>query len=122
MQRILIVEDDYNVRKFAFTALKLSGYKVYESDNGLHAIEMVKEKNLQIDFLISDVVMPKMGGLQLAEKLKYIFPSIKVLYTSGYTDEYIVQHGELVEGINYMQKPYTVNTLTKKIRIILDNS
>jgi PAS domain S-box-containing protein len=121
-ETILIVEDDYNVRKFAFTALKLSGYKVYESDNGLHAIEMVKEKNLQIDFLISDVVMPKMGGLQLAEKLKNTFPSIKVLYTSGYTDEYIVQHGELVEGINYLQKPYTVNTLTKKIRTILDNS
>lgn len=121
-ETVLIVEDDYNVRKFAFTALKLSGYKVYESDNGLHALEMLKEKNLQIDFLISDVVMPKMGGVQLAEKLKKLFPSIKILYTSGYTDEYIVQQGELVEGINYLQKPYTINTLTKKIRTILDNS
>jgi YesN/AraC family two-component response regulator len=70
---------------------------------------------------MTDVVMPQMGGRELAEKLKLKFPNLKILYTSGYTDDAVMRHGVIEANTNFMQKPYTPEAITNKIRQILDN-
>ncbi len=119
-ETILLVEDDEEVRKLAVQVLVNQGYKVLEAPQGLDAFLICAEHDDPIHLLLTDVVMPKMSGRELAETLISLRPKIKVLYMSGYTDNAIVHHGILGEGMNYLQKPFSVKELSRKVREVLD--
>ena len=119
-ETILIVEDDDVVRKLAVRILSDQGYKVLEAPQGIDAFLICAEHNGPIHLLLTDVVMPKMSGRELAETIISLRPGIKVLYMSGYTDNTIVHHGILMEGMNYIQKPFSVESLARKVREVLD--
>jgi PAS domain S-box-containing protein len=121
-ETVLLVEDDESVRDFAASALLELGYHVYEASNGKNALDLVKEKDLRPHLVITDMIMPEMNGKELVSNLEVIMPNIKVIYTSGYTDNYIVQQGELIEGINFIQKPFSLEKFTRKIRDVLANN
>ncbi|HGY55763.1 MAG TPA: PAS domain S-box protein [Caldithrix abyssi] len=121
-ETILLVEDDENVRSFTISALEMLGYTVLAAANGEQALQIVQKTKKAIDLLIADAVMPRMSGSELAEKLIKHMPSLQVLYTSGYTDNYIVKRGHLVKGVNFIEKPYTGNSLAQKIRSIFDKN
>jgi PAS domain S-box-containing protein len=118
-ETILIVEDDEIVRDLVRTTLHLAGYTVLEAENGDEAIAVCREHSGRIQLLVTDVVMPKMSGLELAETLAADSPSMKVLYISGYTDKAIAHHGVPEEGAAFLQKPFTPQALTTKIREVL---
>lgn len=119
-ETILVVEDEEEVKKVAVRILRNQGYKVLEASQGLDAFLICGEHKGPIHLFLTDVVMPKMGGRELADRIKSIRPEIKVLYMSGYTDNVIVHHGILEEGINYIQKPFTVEDLARKVWEVLN--
>jgi PAS domain S-box-containing protein len=119
-ETILIVEDDGEVRKLAAQILEGQGYKVLKASDGGEALRLFKEKEQPVHLVLSDVVMPGMSGRELARRVMLIHPKIKVLYMSGYTDHAIVHRGFLKEGVDYVQKPFTVDGLARKVREVLD--
>jgi CheY-like chemotaxis protein len=120
-ETILAVEDEEKVRKLAVQILKSQGYTVLEASHGEEAMKVAKEHGGDgIHLLLTDVVMPGMSGSELAKSLGLLLPKMKVLYMSGYTDNAIVHHGVLEEGVNYIQKPFTVDALARKVREVLD--
>jgi PAS domain S-box-containing protein len=119
-ETILLVEDEEMVRKLAVQILKRQGYTVLEGSHGNEAFNICNKHDGPIHLLVTDVVMPKMSGLELAERIASIQPEIKVLYMSGYTDNAITHHGVLEKGMNYIQKPFTVDGLARKVREVLD--
>ena len=119
-ENILLVEDDESVRRFARDALSDLGYHVYEASSGMNALSLVSEINIAIDLIVTDLIMPGMDGRELADELAMVYPDATVIYTSGYADEHIVQSGALEPGIHFIQKPYSVLSLSRKIRDILD--
>ena len=121
-ETILLVEDDDAVRTFALDALTEMGYHVFEAANGKIAYHMIQEKQMVPDLLLTDLVMPEMNGKELSEKLREMMPSLKILLASGYTDNRILKRDELGEGVYYIQKPYSYQSLAAKIREILDES
>jgi two-component system cell cycle sensor histidine kinase/response regulator CckA len=120
-ETILFVEDDKEVRNFVTTALKSLQYKIFEASNGVVALDLINEQKPDIDLLITDVVMPEMGGKELAEKIVKILPGIKILFTSGYTDNHIVRSGRLNKGLNFIQKPFSITEIAKKIRVVIED-
>ncbi|MCJ7774096.1 MAG: response regulator [Desulfobacterales bacterium] len=120
-EKILVVEDDNGARDFTNKVLQKFGYIVYEAENGASALSMVQEKNLRIDMLFTDFIMPEMNGIELAKAIVNILPDIKVLYTSGYADDQIFHNGVLNAGIHFIQKPFSVIALVQKVRYVLDN-
>jgi len=116
---IFVVEDDKDVRNFITEALASLNYNVISATNGKNALVLLKEKNLKPHLLITDIIMPEMNGKELSVKIKELIPDIKVLFTSGYTDNHIVNRGFLEKGINFLGKPYTIENLSQKIRKIL---
>ncbi len=119
-ESILIVEDDDKVKDFARDALKSFGYQVLEAGDGSEALRLLQEKKPKVALLIADMVMPEMGGKEVAERVKEMVPTVKVLFTSGYTDSHIVHKGDLEPGINFIQKPYSIHDLAQKVRTVLD--
>ena len=120
-ESILFVEDDFDVCKFATEALMSLGYSVYKASNGQTALNLIKRKKITFDIIITDLIMPELGGKEFVEKIKKIVPDVKVIYASGYTDNHIVHNGMLEEDVNFIQKPYTVKTLAGQVRKVLDN-
>ena len=116
---ILLAEDEEMVRKLAREVLEMCGYKVLEAANGGAALLICERHQESIDLLITDVIMPEMGGRELATRLSQLRPEMKVLYMSGYTDNAIVHQGVLDEGANFIQKPFSPQTLASKIREVL---
>jgi CheY-like chemotaxis protein len=101
--------------------LKEQGYHLLEAADGLDALKIATEfGQSRIDLLLTDVVMPKIGGKELADKLKTDRPGLKILFASGYTDEAIVRQGILDKSIPFIQKPFSPKTLVKKVREVLD--
>ena len=120
-ETILFVEDNDEVRQFTMRALQQLGYNVFEASNGEEALSILRNGHPRMDLLISDVIMPEMGGKELADKVCVIWPETKILFTSGYTDNHIVQSGKLQAGVNFIHKPYTIESLSAKIREVLDH-
>lgn len=119
-ETILLVEDEELVRNLNREILESYGYKVIEAGNGVEALKICAESEIIIDLLMTDVVMPEMGGSELASKLAITHPQLKVLFTSGYTDDAVVRHGVIDESANFLQKPFSLDALLTKIREILD--
>lgn len=119
-ETILLVEDEPAVRGLAREILEACGYHVIEAADGVDAIEKF-EATHHIDLLMTDVVMPRMGGRELSENILSKCPSAKVLFTSGYTDDAILRHGITDEGTNFLQKPFTFELLSSKVRSLLDS-
>ncbi|MGD9488786.1 MAG: transporter substrate-binding domain-containing protein [Calditrichaceae bacterium] len=120
-ETILVVEDEERVRQVICETLRARGYRVLESPDGDQALLVCKRHKEQIDLLLTDVVMPKMNGKELVEKLQPIRPDIRILYMSGYTDDAIVDQGKLNPDTEFIQKPFTPLALARKIRSVLDN-
>ena len=118
-ETILIVEDEEEVRKLAGKILERQGYRILETSNGNDAILACERYRSPIHLMLADVIMPGMGGSELAKLLEPLYPDIKILYMSGYTDA-IVHHGVLQRGVNYIQKPFTMERLVRKVREVLN--
>jgi len=120
-ETILVVEDEEKVRKLAVQILERQGYRVLEAAHGDDALQLWgQQKNGPIHLMVADVVMPGMSGRELARYLEPLHPEMKVLYMSGYTDNAIVHHGILEKGLDFIQKPFTIEGLINKVREVLD--
>ncbi len=119
-ETVLVVEDAPAVRAVARHVLERQGYTVIEAPGGDAALQLAAAHAGPIHLLLTDVVMPGMSGRQVAERLAIRRPEMRVLYASGYTDDSIVRHGILEEGIAYLQKPFTPESLARKVRAVLD--
>lgn len=119
-ETLLLVEDEDAVRTLTRLTLQQSGYSVLEASNGEEAIRVATNHQAKIHLLVTDVVMPGLGGRVLAERLLSLRPEMKVLYLSGYTDDAVVRHGILHEKVNFLQKPFSPNALAHLVREVLD--
>jgi PAS domain S-box-containing protein len=119
-ETVMIAEDEPMVRKLAHETLEAYGYTVIETESVAEALDIAATYEDEIHLLLTDVIMPGMNGRELYEKLKKRRPDLIVLYMSGYTDNVIVHHGVLDEGVNFLQKPFTIRGLAKKVRSVLD--
>ena len=119
---MLLVEDEDAVRMLTRMVLEEQGYSVLEASDGAEAHAIADRHEGPIHLLLSDVVMPVMGGRQVAEHLLALRPELKVLFHSGYTDDAVVRHGILHEKVHFLQKPYSPAALASKVREVLDLS
>lgn len=119
-ETVLVIEDEETVRRLAVRLLKRQGYKVLEASNGGEAFILCERYSDPIHLILTDVVMPGVSGRELAERLQKIHPEAKVLYMSGYTDNVILHHGILEQGLSFIQKPFTLEALARKVRQMLD--
>jgi CheY-like chemotaxis protein len=120
-ETVLLVEDEDGVRALARHVLQGCGYTVLEARDGAEAMRITGQQRGQIDLLITDVVMPRMGGREVAERLAAIHPAVKVLFLSGYTDDAVVRHGILEAQVAFLQKPFSTAALAAKVREVLDS-
>jgi len=118
-ETLLLVEDETAVRQSASEFLFLNGYTVLEAGNGEDAVRVAKEHDGAIDLMISDVVMPKMGGAKLAELLAGARPDMKVLFVSGYAEKTVLRHGAIDVTTRFLQKPFSLKMLARKVREVL---
>ena len=119
-ETILLVEDEEAVRAVVRTILERHGYHVLEAQSGGDALIVCEHHLGKIDVLLTDVVMPHMSGRELAGRLGPLRPEMKVLYMSGYIDDSVVRHGVLDSSVAFLQKPVTPQTLTQKLRAVID--
>jgi PAS domain S-box-containing protein len=120
-ETILLAEDEASVRNLTAHVLREQGYTVLEAANGSEAMSVARDHATEeIHLLLTDVVMPQMGGKELAERLKTIRPNIKILFTSGYPDSTIIYQGLLDPDVDFIAKPLSPSTLARKVREVLD--
>jgi signal transduction histidine kinase len=121
-ETVLLVEDDASVRQLAGSILEAQGYTVLNASNGQDALRVASDhQGPRIRLVITDVIMPVMNGKVMAEWLKITYPNLKILFTSGYTDDAISQYGVLEAGTAFLAKPYAPATLARKVRAMLDD-
>jgi PAS domain S-box-containing protein len=121
-ETVLLVEDELLVRELASAILRQQGYTVLEAANGEEALHILQQYDeATIDLLITDVVMPQMGGKALAEHANIVYPDLKVLFISGYATDAIAQHGQLDPGRHFLSKPFTRTAFARKVREVLDS-
>ncbi|OYT74727.1 MAG: hypothetical protein CFK49_06870 [Armatimonadetes bacterium JP3_11] len=120
-ETILVVEDEPGVLEVATETLRQYGYKVLAANSPAEALQIAQSLSEPIHLLVTDVVMPIMSGRELAEYLMRLYPQMRVLYVSGYTENTIVHHGVLDAGVYFLPKPYTPSLLAQKVREVLDS-
>lgn len=118
-ERILIVEDEDNVRVFSARALRTTGYEVFEADSGDQALEVLEEENYEIDLMISDVVMPEMDGPTLLKVVRERKPDLKVIFVSGYAEENVRQDIADNTSVEFLPKPYSLDQINSKVKDVL---
>ncbi len=118
-ETVLVVEDDGTLRTIISRGLGMFGYTVLLAGHGDEALEVAARHDGPIHLLLTDVIMPRMSGLDLAARLAPLYPDMKILYMSGYTDNAIVHHGVLDDALTFLQKPFQVTTLLQKVREVL---
>jgi PAS domain S-box-containing protein len=121
-ETVLLVEDEEGVRNLVSTMLRSQGYRVYEAEHGSHALEVFAKYGAEIQLLLTDVIMPKMSGRELAERLKIKSPGLKVVYMSGYTDDIVAREGVVFDNTILVHKPFTLEGLTRKLREALGDA
>ena len=119
-ETILLAEDEEGVREMVSTFLESQGYQVLAAADGVSAKQLAQSHNGEIDLLLTDVVMPKQGGRELAEDLRKMLPCLKVLFISGYTGDFVVRNAIVESGAAFVQKPFSMQSLAIKIRELLD--
>jgi len=119
-ETVLLVEDAAAVRAVTKQVLERQGYVVLEAPDGEAALRLAQQHRGPIHLLLTDVVMPRVSGRELAERLTQVRPDMRVLYASGYTDDSVVRHGILELGTAYLQKPFSPESLARKVRDVLD--
>ena len=122
LETILLVEDEPMILELGQVMLDSLGYKVIASGSPPQAIQLAEKHASEIHLLITDVVMPEMNGRDLAEKLLSLYPNIKCLFMSGYTANIIAHHGVLEEGVHFIQKPFSMLNLARKVREALEEN
>jgi PAS domain S-box-containing protein len=120
-ETVLVVEDETGIRALVRKILERQGYRVLDAPQADVAIRLCEEFQGPIQLVITDVVMPEMGGREMVEKLLQIRPGIKVLYVSGYTDDPKVHAADLSQGLSFLQKPFTLGALLDKVREVLES-
>ena len=119
-ETVLLVEDEAAVRAVATRVLRDAGYTVFEAVSGPAAIALAEREPRGIDLLVTDVIMPRMSGRELADRIVTRRPDLSVLYVSGYTDDSMLHHGVLEPGMFFLEKPFTAESLLRKVRHVLD--
>lgn len=119
-ETVLLVEDEAGVRNLAAIALRSRGYMVIEAANGCDALASCEQNPKAFNLLVTDVIMPRMGGRELAERMREARPGLKVLFMSGYAENGVVENGVIREGVALLQKPFTTDALARKVREVLD--
>jgi PAS domain S-box-containing protein len=120
VEKIVFVDDDLYVRATASRALRSRGYTVLEASDAQAALKLLRDHGDAIDLLVTDVVMPAMDGRELAEAARKERPSLRVLYTSGYTDDAVLRHGVRLAEVAFIEKPFRIHALAGKVRQVLD--
>jgi CheY-like chemotaxis protein len=118
-ETVLLVEDEESVRQLVRDTLESKGYQVVEAENGESGLKASVGHQGKIDLVITDVVMPGMGGREMVEQLAKTRPETKVLYLSGYTEDAIISEGTIESGTAFLQKPFTLQNLSRKVREVL---
>jgi two-component system cell cycle sensor histidine kinase/response regulator CckA len=121
-ETLLLVEDEPQVRELTHDILLDHGYRVLTAGDGVEALRVAQAHEGPIHLLLTDVIMPRMSGKELADRLRTSRPEVRVLFTSGYTDNAIAHHGVLDEGVAFLSKPFEVEALARKVRSVLDGS
>jgi PAS domain S-box-containing protein len=119
-ETVLVVEDEAAVRSLTCELLRSFGYAVLEAGDGIDALRVAAAHEGELHLLVTDVVMPQMGGGELAQRLTERRPGLKVLYVSGYTDDAVVRHGVREKGRGFLQKPFSLDVFARKVREVLD--
>jgi two-component system cell cycle sensor histidine kinase/response regulator CckA len=121
-ETILLVEDEEMVRNLSREILEMNGYRVITANNGAEALRICASFKDEVQLMITDVVMPQMSGRELSERILEKRPDLLVLYMSGYTDDAIVRHGVLDDGMPFLQKPFTPDALARKVKELIEQS
>jgi PAS domain S-box-containing protein len=121
-ETILLVEDEPGPRRLAKRFLESAGYMVIVAGDGEDALSLLAQNDGVVHLVFTDIIMPKMSGRDLAVEVRRRHPAIKILYTSGYTDDMLADQGVFDNGINFLAKPYTVTELCEKVRNVLDQA
>jgi hypothetical protein len=119
-ETLLLVEDEAAVRASVRRLLEWHGYTVLEARNGEDALRVYEANESGIDLVLTDLVMPEMGGHELIERLRARDPSLRVLFMSGYTERDFTNNGSMPPGTGFVEKPFTVETLMRRLREVLD--
>jgi len=114
-ETILLVEDEEGVRNLVSSMLRSQGYRVFEAEHGKHALEVFERHGKEVELLLTDVIMPRMSGHELARRLKAQAPGLKVMYMSGYTDDIVAREGIVSESTVLLHKPFTLDGLLRKL-------
>jgi two-component system, cell cycle sensor histidine kinase and response regulator CckA len=119
-ETVLVVDDDPDIRKVLKRALTFAGYDVLLAADGGEALDLLDRDNRRVGLLLTDVMMPGVGGRELAERVRAGHPSVRILFSSGYAENAIAHHGVLADGVQFIAKPYSLQALTRKVRDVLD--
>ena len=117
---VLVVDDDPAVLRMASKVLRRGGYEVLEAGGGPEALRIAEQHEGRIELLLTDVVMPEMGGREVSEALRARYPHVRVLFMSAYTEDEVILRGVRVAEVNFVSKPFTVDGLRRKVREVLD--